>query len=846
MQTRLIYRLMRLPLKEIASLQSFVSALLMMLFITFGVAGSTQSTLDGGSISNPSQTIYPGSTPAQITATAASGVGAPGCDEFYQYQWQISTDNVNFTNIAGATQINYQPGPVSQTTYFRRRVTHCGTTAYTYNNATITIDNTLLQAGCINADTVFVKINTILPSPIDATQANFPCAGSYTYQWQVSTDNEYFTDVPGATGEDLNYTQPVTTTLFFIRKAKCGSITKYTSSVVVYPVYTACADFGLSLAGTSGNALATIKAGLVTTTTSSTIGEFVIEWYKDVVDETPEFVSGSAGATDPAVTVSHPFNGEPAEGGTWHPVIKYVYIDGIKYSRNYIAGVRHSPDLLHCLDPIIVIVNNLSCVNGGTYTASTYGSPGTYAHKVTYTNGLSSPTLAARSFKFELDSTNKYFAWYFLGYQERDRMKITYVSPANNTLTMLEWWEVGAGSGPSNVTTSPKTIQQVYMYKINSLMAFTYAAGDYLLIEITPSANTNTNWEFLCKCLASVDSNIWDGTQRNIVPGSVAMAWNPTTCAYEVTYNKSAAPYTGASTSDLYKYHLKQYRNSGIGIASGTETQTQVKLQLFNRRTYAVQITSAYYSCAALNGSATVNKTGSVLTMVFNNSTDYNQYKNQLASIQANSIISNYDPDNTKLNHYKFFIIYIQKGNSCGDALTTYQFVAHISNPPTFDDGTLTMTWNFAPKTNNYVNTNGSCDDAMSVIQSYCNSANSSASSSTNLSSFTTNVRGFTPYAGGAVTLNSVQNETQKTLRAFSTFPSLDVLNLTTKQWTNQYLPTEQWEFSYIWDRVTITNQADPINNFKLERLMDANGVQITNPANYIKVYEIVNGVVVP
>jgi hypothetical protein len=42
--------------------------------------------------------------------------------------------------------------------------------------------------------------------------------------------------------------------------------------------------FGLSLAGTAGNAVATIKDGLITTTTSSTIGEFVIEWYREVIE----------------------------------------------------------------------------------------------------------------------------------------------------------------------------------------------------------------------------------------------------------------------------------------------------------------------------------------------------------------------------------------------------------------------------------------------------------------------------------------------------------------------------------------------------------------------------------
>ena len=699
------------------------------------------------------------------------------------------------------------------------------------------------EAGCIAMDTLFVKINTV-PPIINATPASFTnCNGSYTYQWQVSTDNVHFTDLPGATSQNLNYTLPISQTTFFLRKATCGNITKYTNSVTVFPVYTACADFGLTLTGTSGNNLASIKAGVVTTTTSSTIGEYVIEWYKDSVSGAPKFTSGSVGATDPAVTVSHPFSGEPAEGGTWHPVIKYIYIDGIKYSRTYIPGVRYSPDLTHCLDTVIVTVDNLNCANGGNYFASTYGSQGSYAHKVTYINGLNSPTLAARSFKFDLDATNKYFAWFFLGYQEADKMKITYVSPANNTSTMLEWWEVGSTAGTSNVTISPKKIQQVYMYKINSLMAFTFAAGDYLLIEITPSANVNTNWEFLCKCFTAIDCNIWDGTQRNIAPGSVSMVHNATNSSYDVSYNKSATPYTDGSNSILLKYDLRQFRAISGGYQYGMESDNKVTLQMVNRTDGGAYATGDYFSCNTMTSSAAVTKTGPTLTVVFNSVTDYNQYKNTYTAIASNPNMTNYDPDPTKLNHYKFYTIWITIASSCGDNGTSSFYYTHYTNPPIFDDASKTMTWNFATTTNNYV-ASGPSDFTGQSIQSWVNACNSSVTSA-NIATVNTNIRRGQGFAGVYIA-QFVTNETQKSFRLFSTFPAVDagVCDLSTKGFTGQFLPTEQWEYSYFYDRVTITNAADPINNFKLERLMDANGIFISNPANYIKVYEIINGVV--
>ncbi len=58
-------------------------------------------------------------------------------------------------------------------------------------------------------------------------------------------------------------------------------------------------------------------------------------------------------------------------------------------------------------------------------------------------------------------------------------------------------------------------------------------------------------------------------------------------------------------------------------------------------------------------------------------------------------------------------------------------------------------------------------------------------------------------------------------------------------------MPFAESEYSLLRDQVIITNTADPINNFRLMRHMDENGVFLS-VANYIKVYEIINGVVTP
>jgi hypothetical protein len=79
------------------------------------------------------------SIPGKIHCSKATG---GNCSASYNYQWQQSTDDVHWLDIAGATKRNIGfSAPLIQTTFYRRKVTetHSGSIAY-----------------CISA-TVFVK-----------------------------------------------------------------------------------------------------------------------------------------------------------------------------------------------------------------------------------------------------------------------------------------------------------------------------------------------------------------------------------------------------------------------------------------------------------------------------------------------------------------------------------------------------------------------------------------------------------------------------------------------------------------------------------------------------------------
>ena len=91
------------------------------------------------SVVTADQTFCGTGTPAPLTTTEATGGSGPP----YSYQWQSSTDNVNWSDISGAQSLAYSPPALSETTWYRVAVTdegsmRCGT-SYSYP-VTITVN----------------------------------------------------------------------------------------------------------------------------------------------------------------------------------------------------------------------------------------------------------------------------------------------------------------------------------------------------------------------------------------------------------------------------------------------------------------------------------------------------------------------------------------------------------------------------------------------------------------------------------------------------------------------------------------------------------------------------------
>ncbi|MEN9525664.1 MAG: hypothetical protein RLZZ256_1048, partial [Bacteroidota bacterium] len=88
-----------------------------------GLSSSTGCPIDPGSVGN-AQTICSGTIPPLPINSNSPGTetGTPTPGASLSYAWESSVDGINWTLIAGANAIDYQPGSLSVTTQFRRKV----------------------------------------------------------------------------------------------------------------------------------------------------------------------------------------------------------------------------------------------------------------------------------------------------------------------------------------------------------------------------------------------------------------------------------------------------------------------------------------------------------------------------------------------------------------------------------------------------------------------------------------------------------------------------------------------------------------------------------------------------
>jgi gliding motility-associated-like protein len=120
-----------------------------------------------------SQTVCEGVAPAILTGTASSGGSG-----VFTYQWQSSSDNLNFTNITGETSENLVfSSPATATTYYRRITTDQQVQAFS-NTVTITVNPLPIVTVSTNATS-----NTIC----QGNSITLTALGASTYIWTIGT-----------------------------------------------------------------------------------------------------------------------------------------------------------------------------------------------------------------------------------------------------------------------------------------------------------------------------------------------------------------------------------------------------------------------------------------------------------------------------------------------------------------------------------------------------------------------------------------------------------------------------------------------------------------------------------
>jgi gliding motility-associated-like protein len=135
-------------------------------------------TLNAGVIA-ADQTVCASALPAPLTSTS----GASGGTGTFSYQWESSLDNITWGNEAGANSATFAPGPLSATTYYRRRVTSgTGTCSTDVSNVVAVRVQPVVTPSVILAAPPVQCVGT----PLTFTAVVTDAGNAPTFQWFVN------------------------------------------------------------------------------------------------------------------------------------------------------------------------------------------------------------------------------------------------------------------------------------------------------------------------------------------------------------------------------------------------------------------------------------------------------------------------------------------------------------------------------------------------------------------------------------------------------------------------------------------------------------------------------------
>ncbi|MEM6319343.1 MAG: hypothetical protein AAF960_16850, partial [Bacteroidota bacterium] len=137
--------------------------------------------LSNAGLISGNQSGCPGFLPTMIESEAVPSIGR---STSLKYQWQSSTDTISWQDEANATEIDFTPNPVHETTYFRRQITKSGCTVWMSSNVVTVevLDTTVIviEQPPANTDDV-IAINLNGGEPPYIVQVTGPTSKAWTF-----------------------------------------------------------------------------------------------------------------------------------------------------------------------------------------------------------------------------------------------------------------------------------------------------------------------------------------------------------------------------------------------------------------------------------------------------------------------------------------------------------------------------------------------------------------------------------------------------------------------------------------------------------------------------------------
>ena len=282
-----------------------------------------------GAIST-NQTICSGNLP-----NAISGIASTGGSGNFSYQWESSTDNVNFSNISGETAVNLSLStPLSTTTFYRRKTND--QTAFAFSNVvTITVNP---------SPTLTVSSNKVNNAICQGESITLSALGGSTYNWSTQSG--------GTVSTLASFTvQPTISTVYsVVGTSSLGCVSNtYTISVSVAPapVVLVTSDYAQIPPGAQVNLSAT--------------GASTYSWSPGTG------LSASVGANvtaTPGSTTRYIANGINSQGcsDTMSVLVKVLPLNG-----GTISGTKNV-----CIGSEVGSIAEVNAANGGTGNGYTY------------------------------------------------------------------------------------------------------------------------------------------------------------------------------------------------------------------------------------------------------------------------------------------------------------------------------------------------------------------------------------------------------------------------------------------------------------------------------------------